>query len=278
MWWSSGNSYGLVIGSYAPWVVALALVWGCSNDLSHIEEAIESGNHLLAETLIDEAIDDGITDPQIYLLKAKINMDNLQWKQAIENINMCMILDEDNHDGLVLKGQILNAIDTEEALRFFEDLEGTRHYTDPEIISTHGLTLLDADRLEDALQVFVQAHELTPSAKSAFNLGYIYDMLGKPRKGEDYYLESLSYDPGYNLALYNLGEMKFENGLYNEATLYFTQLTDTNPEDYEAWYCLGMTYIETGNPAAACDCFYKAEQGGYQYAISAQSKYCIDEA
>lgn len=273
--WLSGDSTYRSLLKWSTILVGL-FVGSCSSDLTPIEAALDQHNDELADSLINLEIEAGSTDPELFLLKAELHIERKQWELALDNIKQVGLMDPENHEAIVLEGNVYYYTDSEAALEFFEELVGTHHYEDEEIVTTHGFVLMDLGMYEEALDVFTVAVEIDRYAYTVFNLAYAYDVVGDLQVAEQLYIECLSYDPKDEWALFNLGEMMYESGEMKRSAEYFQRLVDVNPEDYEGWYYLALVHFALESEMA-CSYIQVAISGGFEPAEAVQKEYCTNE-
>ncbi len=122
-----------------------------------------------------------------------------------------------------------------------------------------GKALVDADRLQDAMDHFRQALVIKPDCVAAYNdLGNVFLRIGQANEAIENYRQALSIKPDYPNALNNMGNALNEIGRPEEAIEYCEKALRINPGYYEAWFNLGNSYLNTGRPQQAIEYYQQA--------------------
>jgi len=98
--------------------------------------------------------------------------------------------------------------------------------------------------LKIALELFERALAMDPENVDALTsaAGCLL-LLKQPVKAEAYYQRILTVDPANDVALSNLGYIRYQNGLYNEAFSLLDASLTHNPEHAESVYNMGLVMI-----------------------------------
>ena len=95
--------------------------------------------------------------------------------------------------------------------------------------------------IHDALQLALQHHQA-----------------GDIEQAEFLYREILKVQPNHDDALYLLGVVKYQRKNYDSAIADLKSVLKNNPQNSYAYYYLGNTFRENGDPVEAIDCYRKA--------------------
>jgi len=111
-----------------------------------------------------------------------------------------------------------------------------------------GITMQLQSRLDDARQSFQMAVELDPkNSEYQANQGALFLARGEYKSAEASLKEAIRLNPGYGLALYNLGVSIAEQGRDQEAIPFFEQAEKSGPATPGLLNALARAYREVGD-------------------------------
>ncbi len=143
---------------------------------------------------------------------------------------------------------------TIQALREFIEAEKLNP-DDPEIQNTLAMTYFEKKVYDKAEEHLRKALIADPKYSEAWNnLGTVYRHMGQPDEAVNCYEKALE-DVLYvtpERALFNLGMIYFERGLYTKALEYFVQAYEANKLFAVTRYYLGVTNMKLGRKKEAC--------------------------
>ena len=124
-----------------------------------------------------------------------------------------------------------------------------------------GILARNAQRQDEAIELFKKAIELNPNLESAhIELGFLYykkRLFDLERKE---YEEALKINPNNTDTLFYLATNMETMGQYDEATRVFEKIVTLDPEDADAYYELGLDYVAQGQRAKAMDAWNKLQK------------------
>jgi arylsulfatase A-like enzyme/Flp pilus assembly protein TadD len=153
----------------------------------------------------------------------------------------------------------------EEALELLR--KGYEAYpTNYKIATSYGMALIDANRSDEALDVLTKALSLIDYDPELWNyIGVAYWRKKDLPKAIEAYQKSLALDPGYAVALSNLGSAHLaafmeEGGRRNlqNSMDSFKKAIEADPQYTSAYNGLGSAYRQAGDADAAIFCWKKA--------------------
>ncbi|MBN2207687.1 MAG: tetratricopeptide repeat protein [Candidatus Coatesbacteria bacterium] len=107
-----------------------------------------------------------------------------------------------------------------------------------------GCALASQGKYQEAMTAFNKAIAADPQNAEAHNgLGYCHLLLGQEEQGELHLKEALRLQPDLLKAVRNLATLYHRQTRMNEAIPLWEQLTETDPNDAEAWSYLSTAYI-----------------------------------
>ncbi|MEI6153388.1 MAG: tetratricopeptide repeat protein [Deltaproteobacteria bacterium] len=124
-----------------------------------------------------------------------------------------------------------------------------------------GILARNAQRQDEAIDLFKKAIELNPNLESAHvELGFLYykkRLFDLERKA---YEEALKINPNNTDTLFYLATNMETMGQYDEATRVFEKIVTLDPEDADTYYELGLAYLAQGQKSKAMDVCSKLQQ------------------
>ncbi|MCX5808214.1 MAG: tetratricopeptide repeat protein [Proteobacteria bacterium] len=119
-----------------------------------------------------------------------------------------------------------------------------------------GILARNAQRQDEAIELFKKAIELNPNLESAhIELGFLYykkRLFDLERKA---YEEALKINPNNTDTLFYLATNMETMGQYDEATKVFEKIVAIDPDDTDTYYELGLAYLAHGQKAKAMDAY-----------------------
>jgi tetratricopeptide (TPR) repeat protein len=117
-----------------------------------------------------------------------------------------------------------------------------------------GILARDAQRQDEAIELFKKAIELNPNLESAYiELGFLYykkRLFDLERKA---YEEALKINPNNTDTLFYLATNMETMGRYDEATRVFEKIIAIDQDDADTYYELGLAYLAQGQKTKAMD-------------------------
>ena len=125
----------------------------------------------------------------------------------------------------------------------------------PDAYYDYGVLLMNANRLQEAAQVFRRAIEIKPSYADAHNnLGYLLEREGKLDEAAGEYRKALDANPDFRQAHFNLGRILINKKNFEEGIEQLRQtLTPTDEGTPSYLYALGAAYGRAGNKQQALE-------------------------
>lgn len=121
-----------------------------------------------------------------------------------------------------------------------------------ETYNEQGLALMDAEKFEEAVNVFKQAIKLKPDfADAYYHLGDTYFELSEVKKAVDAYKQAVRYKPEFALAYNQLGTAYRAVGDYKKAVEAYNESIRLDPKALLTHYNLGVVYAEHDKQALA---------------------------
>lgn len=122
-----------------------------------------------------------------------------------------------------------------------------------------GVSLLAADRLEEAIAAFRAAIEKKPDfAQAYYHLGVAHGLQGHAQDARSFMNAALEIDPTYVRACQGLAVLEAECGRLQEAELLFRRAIELRPDSAAAHQGLGAVLQKIGRPAEATRAFMQA--------------------
>lgn len=110
-----------------------------------------------------------------------------------------------------------------------------------------GLLYQRMGKLEEAEKAYREALILDPAyVKTHNNLGLLYQRMGRDEEAQVSYTEALRLDPAFSWAYSNLGSLYKKMGKYEEAEKAYREALRLDPSDAIAEYNLGLLYQALG--------------------------------
>ncbi len=124
-----------------------------------------------------------------------------------------------------------------------------------------GSVMIQQDRVEEALQQFLEADKLAPGNATVYNMiGLCHMRLGDFDKALTAFDQAIRLIPGFTNARNNRGAIYLEMKQYHMAEVDFVAVLgdSTYPYRKQVFYNLGMTYLERDQFGAAAENFRRA--------------------
>jgi tetratricopeptide (TPR) repeat protein len=134
----------------------------------------------------------------------------------------------------------------------------------PESYESLGTTLIEQDKLDEAVTCFQQAIALQPNYIEAYKkLGHVFLKQGNLDAAIDAYQQALNLDPNYVDANYidvynNMGIILYRQGHLEGAIACYQQVLNCNPNYTEAYINLGNVFARQNQLQSALDCYQRA--------------------
>lgn len=123
----------------------------------------------------------------------------------------------------------------------------------------NGQLLMERQQYEEAIEEFKAAIRLNPYASLAApiynNLGMAYRLTRNYANAYASFQRAIRIQPPFALYYRNLIDTYRSAGHLPAVKTQLTALTQDNPDNAEAWFLLGLTYQQEGNPSQAQPCF-----------------------
>lgn len=146
-----------------------------------------------------------------------------------------------------------------EALKILE-AEVSKENTNSQILFLYGLTLEEADRHEEAINIMRKVIESDPVNSDALNF-VAYSMIESGKEldsAEKYILKALDAKPNDPYYLDTLGRLRFKQNRYDDAVNILEKATERAPNEIDLWDHLGDAYWVTGDAEKAKEAWTKA--------------------
>lgn len=138
---------------------------------------------------------------------------------------------------------------------------------------------------DKALQLFIEWIERHPDDPIGYvNAGNLCAQLKQMKEAETFLLKAIELDETTATAFVSLGNIYYEESLYNEAGKMFHHALHLGYEDSDVYYLYGMTYVKTERPLLALPFLQRAVELGdrveyaFQYGLVLAQLQYIDEA
>jgi tetratricopeptide (TPR) repeat protein len=156
---------------------------------------------------------------------------------------------------LLSKGKYQNAL---KYLRLAEQVE----LDNPDVYLMKGSAWLMIGEDREAERAFKKAiqHAGIETDDILYHIGASYVQAGEIKKAIEYFEQSLSVNPGNEMALYDLGFFSDQENDYQKSIDYYNQYLDIDPFNFSIWFNLGISYNKAGN-------FEKAVEA-YEFALA----------
>ncbi|MDD1730356.1 MAG: tetratricopeptide repeat protein, partial [Methanospirillum sp.] len=114
---------------------------------------------------------------------------------------------------------------------------------DVTVNNDRGVTLLQLNRTEEAIESFQKAYSLSPeNAVTLYNLGRGYLSLNIPDKAYAYFNQSSSLNQSFKKGLFYQGIIQYDAGSYTEALQLFERYSEYYPDDVASYFNQGQCY------------------------------------
>lgn len=100
------------------------------------------------------------------------------------------------------------------------------------------------DQRRSAFDMYCEAQKLDEDGRTLAKARRLYEL-------------ALRIDPNMDIAITNLGNVRFKMGDFEEAEALYKRALRVNPSQIEARYNLGYCYLDTGRVVGAVSCFRK---------------------
>ncbi|MEP6646024.1 MAG: tetratricopeptide repeat protein [Saprospiraceae bacterium] len=145
----------------------------------------------------------------------------------------------------------------------------------PEALVNHGNILRALNRKEEALNDYNKALEFKPNfAIAFFNRGMLYMNEQKIDEAIRDYTSAIEFKPNYSKAYSNRGVIYTNLKRYAEAIADYTKAIEFNPGYMEAYYNRGMAEYGLGDKEAACNDIRQSASFGFKTAEDAIKNVC----
>jgi tetratricopeptide (TPR) repeat protein len=122
-----------------------------------------------------------------------------------------------------------------------------------------GLTLLGAEKYEEAILFFNKARQNDPMLiDTYFNLGSTYASMEKYTEAEEQFKKALLIDKNNPMVYFHLGNISFMKNDFNKGIEYYNKAAAKGYEDAQMYYNLGLVYEELDNLPMAVRNYSKA--------------------
>lgn len=116
--------------------------------------------------------------------------------------------------------------------------------------------LITLKRFDDAADAYARLVALAPEDIHArYNLGVLLTRLARYGEAAAAFREVLCRDPRHAQSLYNLARLAQRDGRLNEARYAWEDYTRLRQNDADAWFALGVLYLDSRSPFEAARCF-----------------------
>lgn len=133
-----------------------------------------------------------------------------------------------------------------------------------------GNVLASLDDVEGAMNNYRQACDISPTADTHFNLGWVYKKVGKLDSAKYQYTKSIEMDPSYYLAYYNRSRIYIEEDQIEFALDDLNRALTIQRNFKPALKTRGMLYIKLDRTIKACRDFQRLGKEGEEFI----EKYC----
>ena len=202
--------------------------------VKHYEEAIQRGETLYLdvedfEEVIDHYLLGGLFSKALGVVEAA---------SSIHTASIALILK---------KAQLFATLNNEqralELLAGIEDLDPSNH----DVFLTKGAIYSQLRHYEKAIEEYNKAINGADEPDFVYcNIAFEYENLGNFDKTIEYLDKALKINPDNDLAIYEAAYCFDLLSLTDEGISFFARLIDRNPFSIEAWFNLGVSYINAG--------------------------------
>lgn len=140
-------------------------------------------------------------------------------------------------------------------------------------------------KYDKALQLFIEWIEEHPNDPIGYvNAGNLCAELKQMKEAETFLLKAIELDEKTATAFVSLGNIYYEQALYDEAGKMFHHALHLGYEDSDLYYLYGMTYVKTERPLLALPFLQRAVELGdnldytFQYGLVLAQLHYLDEA
>ncbi|MBL0053616.1 MAG: tetratricopeptide repeat protein [Bacteroidetes bacterium] len=210
------------------------------NAIKYIELFIESGNgdyytslHYIqwltlidnlirGQKLFEKIIDDNPYNMHAWLGKALIAKENLDYDNAIDALEFCMVIDENEIHVYQEFGHIFKA----------------------------------KEQYKDAIVYFEKAFKLDNENVSAlYHIGDCYEYLDYFDKAREYYQQAIKINPYFADGWYSIGVILMHSDKWYEAIHYLKKAIEIEQENGEFWFALGDCEANLNHHNEAVECY-----------------------
>lgn len=123
-----------------------------------------------------------------------------------------------------------------------------------------GLAALNAGKIDEAIAAFEKALQLDPSLAAAhYNLGAAYERKDKLDEARKHFQEAVKLKPDFGEAYLAIGNSYLSQRKFDSAAIdALTKATELLPQNYNAFYNLGVCYSNSGKYVEAERAYRKA--------------------
>ena len=141
--------------------------------------------------------------------------------------------------------------------------------------SARGLHYYGLGKYNLALEDFEKAMEFdADNVEYKFNLALCMEKVNRPNESELLFLSIIETDPTHSGAYFNLGNLKYKLGQYNDAINYYTLAYHHNTDNILILYNRGLAYHKIGQNKKACQDMNKVMIDDSRLAGDFYSKHC----
>lgn len=155
---------------------------------------------------------------------------------------------------MLRQSQLLASVQKErKALQILADVE-LLEPSNPDIYLTRGAVLSQLKQFEEAIAEYNRALALAEEPDAIYcSIAFEYENLGNFDKTIEYLGKALEVNPDNDLAIYEAAYCFDLLSLTEEGIVFFRRLIDKHPYSLEAWFNLGVSYINAGRHELAID-------------------------
>ena len=141
--------------------------------------------------------------------------------------------------------------------------------------ASRGLFYYNATNYESALSDFNVALKLNPeNIDYLFNLALCHEKLKKTYEAAKLFLTVIELDPGHSGAYFNLGNLQFKQGLFDDAITYYTLAHHYNSKNASILYNRALAYFEKNLLKKACQDMIEVKKLDSSLANDFYRKHC----
>jgi tetratricopeptide (TPR) repeat protein len=212
---------------------------------------------------------------ETWLNEAKIRLEKGELKSALDACNKALEKNPGYAEAYNLKGVILfqqkNIKEAElnyaQALR----IKPSYYQASLNLVSVK----MEKNDWKNALPIILQTEKMAPDSNEVFlKKGIIVAALGKPEEAIQNFGRAINLQPRNTDALYNRGNIYFQQKKYLKAKQDFEKSLEINPNFGKAYYALGLSYYYTNEKEKACLSIKQALRLNYPGAQQASHQLC----